>query len=57
MLYEWHYTNDGTYDFSNFTGAGLHTYNIAGDYTARLRVTDNYGATAEDTVNINVYAP
>lgn len=56
-LYEWDYTDDGVYDYSNWTGSCLYTYTDPGDYTARLRVTDNRGATATDTVNISVYAP
>jgi PKD repeat protein len=57
---------DGTiasyaWDFGDSTGASgvtaSHTYNTAGSYTARLRVTDDYGATASKTVVITVTAP
>ena|GEM_PF-280925 len=57
---------DGTivsynWDFGDGTTSTLanpsHTYTAAGDYTARLTVTDNGGATATATVSIRVTAP
>jgi len=44
--FEWDWTNDGSYDYSESPGDGIatHTYTIAGTYTAKLRVTDNDAA-------------
>ncbi len=57
IFYEWDYEDDGTFDwFSSTGGETVHTYTLTGEHTARLRVTDNDGQTAEDTVNINVYS-
>jgi len=50
--YAWDVTNDGTYDY--FTANPTHTYSSPGTYTAKLRVTDNDGLTATDTVQIQV---
>lgn len=35
----------------------MHTYQAAGNYAAKVTVTDNLGATASKTVNINVTGP
>jgi len=55
--YEWDWTNDGTYDYSESPGDGkaTHTYGSQGTYTAKLRVTDNKGATDTDTCNVTVF--
>lgn len=53
-LYEIDYTDDGIYDESNAFGQWNHTYGTAGIYTAKLRVTDDSGLTATDTVVITV---
>lgn len=50
--YAWDVTNDGTYDY--LTATATHTYSTPGAYTAKLRVTDNSGLTATDTVQIQV---
>lgn len=58
--YEWFetasYQDDGIFD-----GKTTYTYNTAGIYTVRLRVTDSLGATATDTckvyVNIKISVP
>jgi len=48
--YEWDANNDGTYDIE---GAKISiTYPEVGNYTAKLRVTDNGGKTSVDTANI-----
>jgi len=53
--YAWDFENDGTIDWtSNTTGKTKHTYTTVRVYTARLRVTDEVGATAEDTTTITV---
>ena len=52
-LFDWDFDGDGTYDWSNTTtGDTSHTYNIPGTYEATLRVTDNTGNTAADSVTI-----
>jgi len=58
VTYEWDWTSDGVYDFSCTAPAvncnTSHIYNNSA--VARLRVTDNDGATAIDTVTIQVTA-
>ena len=55
VLYEWDFNGDGSYDWSDTaSGSTTHIYNVAGTYTAVLRVTDNKGATDTDTVTITV---
>jgi len=56
-LYEWDFTGDGTYDWSNeTTGVAQHIYDSAGNYTAKLRATDNIGEFATATVSVEVQA-
>ncbi|MFA5772357.1 MAG: PKD domain-containing protein [Thermoplasmata archaeon] len=53
--YEWDFNGDGIYDWSSTaTGSTTYKYSAAGVYNAKLRVTDNYGATATDTATIRV---
>jgi PKD repeat protein len=54
--YEWDWTNDGEYDYEETPGDGIatHIYTIAGTYTAKLRVTDDDGATDTDTCTVTV---
>ena len=55
--YEWDFDGDGTYDLSsNTTGKAKHTYTLVGNYMPRLKVTDELGATAEDTTNVTMTA-
>lgn len=52
--YEWDFENDGVYDWSSsVTGVTTHIYPTGAGYTAKLRVTDNKGATTTDTVSID----
>jgi len=58
VLYEFDFEGDGTYDTSSPSDpTASHTYVAGGDYTARLRVTDDFGWTATDTVTISAYGP
>lgn len=50
--YEWDWTNDGTFDASFTEPTALHPFGSAGEFTVRLRVTDNANATAETTVTV-----
>ncbi len=55
VLYEWDYNGDGNYESSSQSdGAGSYVYNDAGNFKARLRVTDNNGSSATDTALITV---
>jgi len=62
VKWEWDWTNDGIYDWEN-TSSGFtsHKYTNHGDFTAKLRVTDNDGAVNTNTdtnmVSIQVNAP
>jgi len=56
--FEWDFESDGTWDWNSTTdGNANHTYPVAGVYSARLRVTDNGGATSFDTVEVTVGTP
>jgi PKD repeat protein len=49
----WEFGDGGTY----FGGTAYHTYSTGGTFVTTLTVTDNRGASAQDTVTINVGAP
>ena len=52
---QWDFENDGIFDAS---GPKVnHIYLFANDYTVRLRVTDNEGATKDLTKSVNVGTP
>lgn len=54
-LYEWDFDGDGIFDWnSSISGVASHTYDVAGTYTAVLRVTDNHGAVDEDVLIVKV---
>ncbi|MCC5789960.1 MAG: S8 family serine peptidase [Opitutales bacterium] len=52
VSYDWDFTNNGSFNAFGITTS--HTYTEPGLYTARLRVTDNDGATDETFVQITV---
>jgi PKD repeat protein len=54
IKYEWDFNGDGAYEWSSTTGNTSHTYNSAGTFIAKLRVTDNDLATGTDDVSISV---
>jgi len=55
VLYEWDFNGDGTYDYSSATAPNTSfTYTDNGLYHAQIRVTDNDGLSATDTVVIRV---
>jgi hypothetical protein len=58
ILFEWDFDNDGTYDWSSpTTGVTNHTYTTGGAYIARIRVTDNQTAQANDTATVTIQNP
>ncbi len=54
VKYEWDWTNDGTFDLETQDPKAIHPYGRPGEFTVRLRVTDDKGATAEATVTVAV---
>ena len=57
VKYEWDFDGDGSYDWSSTTsGVAAHSYDEAGTYTARLRVTDDTGYTATDEATVVIYS-
>jgi len=52
--YEWDWTNDGSFDYESEEPQVRHPYGSPGEYTVRLRVTDDQGATAEAVVTVTV---
>ncbi len=55
VKYEWDFDGDGVYDWeSTTTGETTHVYTEKGIYHAKLRVTDDDGATATDICIITV---
>jgi hypothetical protein len=52
--YEWDWTNDGTFDETTTEPTALHLYGSAGEFTVKVRVTDNSNATAEGTLTVRI---
>ncbi|MCB1186092.1 PKD domain-containing protein [bacterium] len=58
VKFQWDFDGDGNFDLdSGSDSTVLHTYNDSGTFLARLRVTDNSGDSAEDTIEITVLDP
>ena len=57
VKWEWDWTDDGAYDWwSTVNGDAQYTYIDHGDFTAKLRVTDDDDVASTDTVGIHVNA-
>jgi PKD repeat protein len=55
VLYQWDFDGDGAWDWEDDRESiARWTYESIGTYTAKLRVTDNEGATDEDTLTVKV---
>lgn len=54
-LYEWDWSGDGTYDDSGTSPTTSHAYTSGGLYEAKVRVTDDDGATDTATFEVKVY--
>ena len=54
VLYEWDFDGDGHYDVNLTIPTVTHSYAGPGEYTARLRVTDDGGATGFDTLTVTI---
>jgi PKD repeat protein len=52
--YEWDWTNDNKFDEETEEPVHRHLYGSAGQFTVRLRVTDDRGATADAIVTVEV---
>ncbi len=57
VLYDWDLNGDGTFERSTTVPTSSYTYNNAGVYEAKLRITDDGGSFAEDSVSITVTTP
>ena len=52
--YEWDFDGNGTYDVATTTNPVSHSFSDAGNYTVRVRITDDQGATAVKDVTVNL---
>jgi len=52
--YKWDWTNDGTIDNETDEATARHAYGAPGDYTVRVRVTDEAGNASDATVSVPV---
>ncbi|MBN2082493.1 PQQ-binding-like beta-propeller repeat protein [bacterium] len=54
VKYEWDFDGDGQYEAYGELDTASHNYNNCGVFTAKVRVTDNGGATATATAEVRV---
>ncbi len=54
VKYEWDFNGDGAYDSSTLTSTSTFIYTTEGTYNAEVKVTDNNGASAKNSVSIKV---
>ncbi len=54
VLYEWDWDNDGFYEESNTTCLATHTWQEAANVSVSLRVTDDAGNAAADTIHLEI---
>ncbi|MEW5760629.1 MAG: PKD domain-containing protein, partial [Candidatus Thermoplasmatota archaeon] len=52
--YSWDFDGDGIYDFKSDIGDAKYIYEIAGEYTAILKVLDDRGATGIDSCKVSI---
>jgi plastocyanin len=58
VKYEWDFDGDGVYEWSSEeNGRTTNIYNNAGTYNPTLRITDNEGNTATDSLTVTVKSP
>ncbi|MEW5759144.1 MAG: PKD domain-containing protein [Candidatus Thermoplasmatota archaeon] len=56
-MYEWDFDGDGKYDWkSRTTGYTTHFYTTPGNYTAMLKVTDDFGDSGTATIKLKIIA-
>lgn len=57
VLYEWDFDGDGTYDENSTFQTVAYSYSTLGNFSIRLRVTDNFGLKDVDTSYVVVNPP
>jgi len=55
--YDWDWENDGTYDLEDGGATPSHDFGAYGNYTVKLRVTDNDGETGTAEIAVNLQDP
>jgi hypothetical protein len=56
VKFRWDFDGDDSWDYEGEVGVRIHVYDRPGNYQAVLQVTDDEGATARDTLWVNVTA-
>ena len=52
--FEWDFGGDGTFETESATGVIAHTYDLAGEFNAAVRVTDDAGLSATGSTTVSV---